>query len=438
MKKLLLVALGTFLALVMTEILLRLIGFGVVVPELQFDVRTSAEISGGRYVADPDVFWREPSGTLAEAQRNQGLLHFGDLPTHEKDRLRVLCLGDSCTRLAVGGSPYPTILQAILDDERAEVFNASLPGYTSHQGLAWLRAELLDLKPDVVVVYFGWNDHWRSTGRTDREYAASLRPWRLRLLALLSGRGASRPLRVSLEGFQANLTAMAELVREAGGQTLLVTAPANLNEANDERRMRLGYALPEDDTTALHESYVEAVRALPARSDADVLDLAAAFATVAQPRALLLDDGIHLTDAGHEALATMLAQRILREQLECPLPESEPAATALTVLATRPDRQRSRPATLRWGAAMDHCRRAMELGPADLLPRLHLAWILVACPAPDLRNPEEALAILASLPRTWRDHRVVLELEAAARTTAGQESGGRKAPRLPDLRSLCR
>jgi len=33
-----------------------------------------------------------------------------------------------------------------------------VPGYTSHQGLAWLRRDIDRLNPDLLTVNFGWND----------------------------------------------------------------------------------------------------------------------------------------------------------------------------------------------------------------------------------------------------------------------------------------
>src|SRR6478672_13619411 len=34
----------------------------------------------------------------------------------------------------------------------------AVPGYTSHQGLAWLRRDIDYLQPDMVIASFGWND----------------------------------------------------------------------------------------------------------------------------------------------------------------------------------------------------------------------------------------------------------------------------------------
>lgn len=81
---------------------------------------------------------------------------------------RVACLGDSCTFGPAGGKPYPEILGALLGSE-FEVVNAGVPGYSTFQGLRWYRSRVEPLKPSVVTVYYGWNDHWENTdGRPDR------------------------------------------------------------------------------------------------------------------------------------------------------------------------------------------------------------------------------------------------------------------------------
>jgi lysophospholipase L1-like esterase len=90
--------------------------------------------------------------------------------------IRVVCLGDSVTfgfRVPVVWPdkpteydpewlPYPMLLEkqfrAANPGRNIEVITMAVPGYTSHQGLAWLRRDIKKLKPDLVTVSFGWND----------------------------------------------------------------------------------------------------------------------------------------------------------------------------------------------------------------------------------------------------------------------------------------
>ena len=89
---------------------------------------------------------------------------------------RIVCLGDSVTfgyrvppvwpdkpkDYDPSWQPFPMLLEQELrkaNPNRAiEVFPMAVPGYTSHQGLAWLRRDIDYLKPDVVIASFGWND----------------------------------------------------------------------------------------------------------------------------------------------------------------------------------------------------------------------------------------------------------------------------------------
>src|SRR5882724_4532389 len=89
---------------------------------------------------------------------------------------RIVCLGDSVTfgyRVpAVWPEkpneydrewlPYPMLLEKHLrqvnPDHRVDVINMAVPGYTSHQGLAWLRRDIDYLDPNLLIVSFGWND----------------------------------------------------------------------------------------------------------------------------------------------------------------------------------------------------------------------------------------------------------------------------------------
>jgi len=58
--------------------------------------------------------------------------------------------------------PYPMLLEKQLRlanlGRQIEVITMAVPGYTSHQGLAWLRHDIDYLQPDMVIVSFGWND----------------------------------------------------------------------------------------------------------------------------------------------------------------------------------------------------------------------------------------------------------------------------------------
>ncbi len=77
--------------------------------------------------------------------------------------LRIACLGESTTFGNSSVSNYPAFLRGILErDGRAfhgyEVINAGVPGWDSDQVERRTRREIAPLKPDVAILYVGWND----------------------------------------------------------------------------------------------------------------------------------------------------------------------------------------------------------------------------------------------------------------------------------------
>jgi len=87
--------------------------------------------------------------------------HFGPEPEKEKTKLRVLCIGASTTANNISDGhidySYPSILQEYLGD-KYEVLNCGIGGWTSADILINFQLNLLKLKPDVVVLYHGYND----------------------------------------------------------------------------------------------------------------------------------------------------------------------------------------------------------------------------------------------------------------------------------------
>jgi hypothetical protein len=96
----------------------------------------------------------------------------GPLLPLERDpaRRRILFLGDSCTN--AGADQYPEKVVSLLASMgiAAEPLIAGVGGYSTYQGLLFLE-EALVYRPDAVVAYFGWNDHWfAAAGVPDNEF----------------------------------------------------------------------------------------------------------------------------------------------------------------------------------------------------------------------------------------------------------------------------
>lgn len=71
---------------------------------------------------------------------------------------KIIAFGDSLTQgvaLKKGQSNWTDMLAARLG---VEVINKGIGGNTSRQGLARLKGDVLELKPDMVIINFGMND----------------------------------------------------------------------------------------------------------------------------------------------------------------------------------------------------------------------------------------------------------------------------------------
>ena len=86
-----------------------------------------------------------------------------DAPLIDKDRFRILLLGDS---IGYYGDPisetYPTQLEVLLNRDStfapSEIINTSTKGYTNYQELVYLKTHGLAFEPDAVGVAFCVND----------------------------------------------------------------------------------------------------------------------------------------------------------------------------------------------------------------------------------------------------------------------------------------
>lgn len=338
LKKAALVVFGVLVVALAGELFLRATGFGQVTPKMSFGSNAATALDRGYMVPDQTLFWKGNPDRIPHLRPVGHFVHPDAPITPRGTRKRLIVLGDSCSRLVQGGLPYSAPLEAELGSKDWEVLNASLPGYSSYQGLLWLRSQLLAADPDVVVIYFGWNDHWRTTGQTDREYEQTIRPGRLRLFNLLNRRPDPPPFRVPLAEYRENLQTMIDDVLRGGGRVVLIAAPYRFPEENKKRYVANASLLPSDDVVSLHQSYRDVVREFIGKDNVSVLAADLVFAELGKTPALLRDDGIHLTNEGHRVMGALLA-----EQIRSGSGRDGTAAPALLDAARRTRVQETRP-----------------------------------------------------------------------------------------------
>jgi lysophospholipase L1-like esterase len=155
--------------------------FFVTSPEQQAQMRDARRLR--IFEGDPLLFWRlaphlrevvwDQTPVTTNAQR---LRYDRDLGPKPAGGFRILCVGDSVTfgfRVPLvflkrpqdrdpAWRPYPARLESALraanPGRAVEVVPLAVPGYSSHQGRAWLARDAGLYAPDLVVLLFGWND----------------------------------------------------------------------------------------------------------------------------------------------------------------------------------------------------------------------------------------------------------------------------------------
>ncbi|MGH9930834.1 MAG: SGNH/GDSL hydrolase family protein [Pyrinomonadaceae bacterium] len=212
------------------------------------------------------------------------------LPPKGSGTVRIVCLGDSVTfgyRVpAVWPDkpteydpellPFPMLLEKQLrvanPDQRIDVVTMAVPGYTSHQGLAWLRRDIDKLQPDLLVVSFGWNDaslsdvpdrdairtnryavavrglidssqafahavHWLRTKEAKAQQVQSQNQPQTR------PRAARPTARVSQQEYLNNTLAIEELARQRGAAVIVIAAPYRDHSEAPEADLMLQYRI---------------------------------------------------------------------------------------------------------------------------------------------------------------------------------------------------
>lgn len=258
------------------------------------------------------------------------------------DRKLVVCVGDADTYgLTAGGTDrtYPAALERALrrisGDPTWVVFNAGLPGYTSHEVLELVKLRLLKLRPGAIVSMSLRNDYEQVTlylddeadydsyplrmaalsrqGVTDLLMRSSLvgrlaQRWRRRVPDDMGGRhprtayGEATPRGLKL--FLDNVALTAALCRRSGVQLLYVDQPIHYS-ACSYGEMQIKSV----------ERIRQELRRMAGDSGFTMLDAHAGFdweGVEAHGDLLLGSNESLMGAAGYERLAEVLAPQVLR------------------------------------------------------------------------------------------------------------------------------
>ncbi len=267
---------------------------------------------------DPVLFWKPRPGVLEH--NSMGCIGPEFSPDPKPGVYRIVCLGDSCTHF--GPDPYASILQSLLDQEAAgrfEVINAGVIGYTSYQGLQLLKSRVVQWKPNLVTVYFGWNDHWLAMDNSDKDQKQSspslvslrnaldkFRSVQLMSFARTVFAPPKRPgFRVEPSDYESNLMAMHKLSVEIGADLWYLTAPQALDLGIPPYLVTSGEVDDVGSLISLHEQYNSRVRNVAEQTKSVLVDLESEL-NRGDKASLFDDDHIHLSATGRQLVAAQL------------------------------------------------------------------------------------------------------------------------------------
>lgn len=258
---------------------------------------------------------------------------------------RIVCLGDSVTfgyrvppvwpdkpnDYDPMWQPFPMLLEKELrqanPNKGIEVFPMAVPGYTTHQGLAWLRRDIGYLQPDMVIASFGWNDA-SASDVADRDaintrwYPVTIRwlidhsqafahatRW-LRSRNAPAQRVTTPAPRVSETDYVGNFSAIVNLAREHGASVIVIGAPYRDSTTNP----------PEAQLMTRYRASLKAAMQQGQTPYLEVLELTEAAGSVNEG---FFGELIHPNHMGHRLLAAellkMMAERHLLSDLNIPV-----------------------------------------------------------------------------------------------------------------------
>ncbi|MDD5483502.1 MAG: SGNH/GDSL hydrolase family protein [Kiritimatiellae bacterium] len=315
-KKLIMALVSVYLIFALVETVLTRTNFNAELPPIVFQGQNNAGgIEVPHTTPDAELLFRLTPGTYFQGRliNSMGFREREVAAMKNPGTMRVVCMGDSIT--GQGRPGYSQYLHERLTnnpptDQPWEAFNIGVHGYSALQGLRQFQKMGRRLEPDIVTLYFGWNDHWLSEEADRQKMGLEMRPVAGRIFEILRKKrffrffiwamgpvqhiarrekGEDRVFRVPPEEYHSTLMAFVREIRAAGAVPVIITAP---------RRSLTGHVVDKqyvrsiEEGNQIHDQYTEITREAARQSGAELLDLAAIFAGK-ECNGYFAPDGIH-------------------------------------------------------------------------------------------------------------------------------------------------
>lgn len=315
-KKLTLALVSTYLLFAAVETILTWTDFNVELPPIVIQGKNN---EGGldipKTTPDAELLFRLIPGTYFQGRviNSMGFREREVDPKKKHGTIRVVCMGDSIT--GQGRPGYSQYLHERLTNnpptvQTWEAFNIGVHGYSALQGLRQFQKTGRQLEPDIVTLYFGWNDHWMSPSPDRQLMGLEMRPFAGRIFEVLQKKHffkffiftlnpiqhlakrqheGQRVLRVPPEEYRSAMKAFIREIRAAGAIPVIITAP---RRRLTENVVGKEYVRSIDEGNRIHDQYADITREVARDSQSELLDLAVIFAGK-ECDAYFAPDGIH-------------------------------------------------------------------------------------------------------------------------------------------------
>ncbi|WP_285059500.1 SGNH/GDSL hydrolase family protein [Pedobacter ginsengisoli] len=188
---------------------------------------------------------------------------------------KIIFFGDSITQAGVKPGGYVDLIKKALDSSKYEVIGAGIGGNKVYDLYLRMEDDVLNKKPDVVVIYIGVNDVWhKQSSRTGTDYDKFIRFYE----------------------------ALIKKIRANGAKVVLCT-PAVIGEKKNNA----------NEMDADLDKYSGAIRDIAAKNNLPLCDLRTIFKTYNaenniedKEKGILTSDGVHLNAKGNQTLADNL------------------------------------------------------------------------------------------------------------------------------------
>lgn len=188
---------------------------------------------------------------------------------------RIIFFGDSITQQGISKNGYVSLIKKSLDSTQYDVIGAGIGGNKIYDLYLRLEEDVLDKKPDLVVIYVGINDVWhKQSSHTGTDYPKFLKFYQ----------------------------ALINKIQGVGSKVVLCT-PSVIGEKKDGN----------NDLDEELNKYAAGIRELAAKNNLPLCDLRKAFTayeatnnTEDKEKGILTNDRVHLNEAGNKLVADQL------------------------------------------------------------------------------------------------------------------------------------